>query len=456
MRKSSAFVALLFALAWSAAAQPFSASEEIPPRVQRLEQWLSAVATHQPGAVDDSVREVSTWSQGQLGLIVVDLNTIVSLIREPSVSLFYISEPLSRRAAERAGPARPTSPGATNRSTQVLYTAGELRALRRLAKTVSPEGKVGPENDVLKRGAMLHADIEILIPIERRGASNPNGSGPGVATLFMDDGQQLGLKQTISHWNMGRRLLDRVRPLNSKSSIKTAPDPAADDTIRLWYVASLAHMVRIRRIDPDHFTRALDLFPNDQDLLFLGASAHENFAGARTQSVFRTLKVPRDVTFGVLDEAAELRTAEQMYKRALERNPQLLEARIRLGRVLGARGRHEEAVTQLKQGLSSAEPVLQYYANLFLGAEFEALGNGIEARQSYQRAAELAPTSQSPLLGLSRLADVAGDRAAAREAVDRLLRLPPSEFDRADPWWIYEIVQARHVDGLLAQLRQRF
>jgi hypothetical protein len=100
--------------------------------------------------------------------------------------------------------------------------------------------------------------------------------------------------------------------------------------------------------------------------------------------------------------------------------------------------------------------MLQYYANVFLGGEFEALGNGEEARRSYERAAALAPTAQSPLLGLSRVAEVVGDRAAAREAVARALKLPAHDFARPDPWWVYELAQGRHVDRLLAELRQGF
>jgi tetratricopeptide (TPR) repeat protein len=161
------------------------------------------------------------------------------------------------------------------------------------------------------------------------------------------------------------------------------------------------------------------------------------------------------VSFGVLEEGAELRLAEQLYKRALERDPTLVEARIRLGRVLGLRRRHKEAVEQLQQGQSADEPLLQFYAHLFLGGEFEALGNGADARQSYERAAELQPTAPSPLFGLSRVADQAGDRGAARDLIARVLMLPADDVDRADPWWVYEFAQARGVDALLDDLRQR-
>jgi tetratricopeptide (TPR) repeat protein len=303
---------------------------------------------------------------------------------------------------------------------------------------------------------MLHADIEILVPLGTRPTSNPLRPGPGGSTLFMNDGQQLGLQDTVSHWNMGRRLLDGVRPVDSKDGLKTRPNPGADDTVRRWYLVGCAYMSRMRRIDLSHFNRALELFPNDPDVLFFAAAVHENSAGVRTQAVMRSLKVPRDVTFVVQSEEAEMRRAEQLYKRALERNPQLVEARIRLGRVLGLRGRHEEAVGQLRQGLSTTEPLLQFYANLFLGGEFEALGNGTEARRSYERAVALHPTAQSPLFGLSRVADQAGDRVAAREAIGRVLMLPPDDMERADPWWVYDAVHARAVDRLLEELRRRF
>lgn len=442
---------LSLALSSSAAGQQTSQGEEVSPRITRLERWLSAIASHRPGAVDDSVRLINSWNQEQLRLVWVDVSSIVSLVREPDIQLFYVSEPQTRST----GLTRPVSPLATNRSTQVLYTVGELRRLRAIAKTVSPTSKAGPENDILKRGAMLHADIAIMTPVGSRGAGSDVRPGPGGLTVFMNDGQQTGLQGLVNHWNMGRRLLDRVRPVDTKDGLKTVPNPARDEDVRRWYVVGCAYMTRVRNIEASHFTRALELFPNDPEVLFFAASAHEAFAGVRTQAVMRSVKVPRDVSFGVQDEDAELRLAEQLYKRTIERNPNHLEARIRLGRVLGLRGRHKEAVEQLRQGQVATEPVLQYYAHLFLGGEFEALGNGAEARQSYERAAALAPTAQSPLLGLSRLAEQAGDRVAARELIARVLKLPPIEPERADPWWVYEVVQARAVDGLLADVRQR-
>jgi hypothetical protein len=202
--------------------------DDVSPRIARFETWLEAVARHRPGDLDESVRLISTWNQEQLRLIWMDALTIVSLIRQPDVSLFYVSEP------DRSGSTntRQISPVATNRSRQVLYAAGELRRLRAIAKRVSPKETPGPENNVLRRGAMLHADIEILANARTRASASNARPTPDGATLFMDDGQQLGLANTVSHWNHGRRLLDGVRPLESRDSFKTRPDPAADDTVR--------------------------------------------------------------------------------------------------------------------------------------------------------------------------------------------------------------------------------
>ncbi|HKH70579.1 MAG TPA: tetratricopeptide repeat protein [Vicinamibacterales bacterium] len=451
-RHSLVLVAGLFLAASSGgAAQQSSESDAVTPRIRRLEQWFSAIASHRPGAVDEQVRLVNTWNQEQLRQIWIDVSTIVSLVREPDVSLFYVNEPSTRSGPGQQGQ---LSSLATSRSTQVLYTVGELRRIRALVKRVSPTGQPGPENDIVKRGALLHADIALLTPVASRGVGSDVRPGPGGLTLFMNDGQPIRLQGLVSHWNMGRRLLDRVRPLNTRSGLKTASDPAADDFVRRWYLAVGAYMTLIRNIETSHFTRALELFPKDPDVLFFAASAHESFAGARMQSVMRSLKVPRDVSFDVGNEDSELRLAEHLYTRVLERNPTFLEARIRLGRVLGLRRHHQEAIEQLRQGVSATEPVLQYYAHLFLGREFEMLGNGPEARQSYERATKLAPMAQSPLFGLSRLAEQRGDRVAARDAVARMLALPPNEFERSDPWWVYEVVQARAVDAMLADLRQ--
>ena len=103
------------------------------------------------------------------------------------------------------------------------------------------------------------------------------------------------------------------------------------------------------------------------------------------------------------------------------------------------------------------DPEQLYYAELFLGAEEAALGNREAARVAYDRAAELFPQAQSPLLALSEIARRSGDRNGALRAIDRLFALSGEGRDEHDdPWWWYYTTQARDADDLLDALYQPF
>jgi tetratricopeptide (TPR) repeat protein len=163
------------------------------------------------------------------------------------------------------------------------------------------------------------------------------------------------------------------------------------------------------------------------------------------------------VFFAVESERGELRQAEGYFRRALEIAPDHVEARLRLGRVLGLVGRHDDAARELRRALPSAgEDVLRYYGELFLGAEEEALKQYDAAFDAYRRAAALYPTAQSPWLALSSLGRRRGDRAAALRALQQLFDLPSDRLERDDPWWTYHVAQARNADRLLEALRQPF
>ena len=120
--------------------------------------------------------------------------------------------------------------------------------------------------------------------------------------------------------------------------------------------------------------------------------------------------------------------------------------------MLGALGRDDAALVELtraREGL--ADPVLVYYADLFLGRSHAALGDRERARADYERAAAAFPDAQSPLLAESELARHASDVPGALQALQRLLSLP--EDRRADPWWIYDVSSSRNADALMAEAR---
>ena len=167
--------------------------------------------------------------------------------------------------------------------------------------------------------------------------------------------------------------------------------------------------------------------------------------------------MPFGFTFEIGSERAELREAERLLRQALRENARLIEARVRLGRVLLLRGRHDEAAGELRQAAAAAdEDLLRYFVALFLGAAEEALGNEERAAASYARAAELYPTAQSPHLALSALARRRGDRAGALDALQRTFDLSKVDSERQDPWWTYHLAHGRNAEALLAELRRPF
>jgi tetratricopeptide (TPR) repeat protein len=248
----------------------------------------------------------------------------------------------------------------------------------------------------------------------------------------MPDGRPQPLVIDIGHWELARSLLDKV-----------VPAAARDEFVRGWYSATAAYLQGLGQLTPTHFTRGLNLFPGDGELLFQAACLHESIAEPRVQDAIQSAVVPSDVRFNVSSRRAELRDAESLFRKALKAQPDHVEARVRLGRVLGLRGEHAEAETQLRKAVADAkEPLLQYYAQLFLGAEREALGDRSQARDLYVRAALLYPDAQSPRLALSLLAARDRNYADALGAMSTVLALPGDT--RIDPWWNYHQSQGRN------------
>jgi tetratricopeptide (TPR) repeat protein len=193
----------------------------------------------------------------------------------------------------------------------------------------------------------------------------------------------------------------------------------------------------------------VQLFPSDPEILFLAACAREMFSGPQIQGLLESTTISRNLFNLIGDEGDELEKAERLFRQALERDPTRTEARIRLGRVLGRRGRHQDAIVELRRATKEADNrLLQYYGQMFLGAEAAALDLVDEARQAYEKASELYPWAQSPHLGMSALAARAGDRAGAFSAIEPVLNGDePAISD--DPWWSYYTSQVRDLSGII-------
>jgi tetratricopeptide (TPR) repeat protein len=225
--------------------------------------------------------------------------------------------------------------------------------------------------------------------------------------------------------------------------------------VRQWFIATTAYMQANRLLGyaRQNLKYALHRFPADSRILFFAGVLHETWASPMHQNVV----VPLEVKVSYGSEESELKQALQFFKKASAADPNFAEAHLRLGRVLGLLGHHNQAVAELQRAAASIkDPQLLFYASLFLGREFAALSRRSEARDQYERAAMLYPAAQSPLLALSQLARSGDDLEGARLSLERSFAVPRKDPWKDDPWWIYDLAHVRDADALIADMHRMF
>ncbi|HLZ10353.1 MAG TPA: tetratricopeptide repeat protein, partial [Chloroflexota bacterium] len=130
----------------------------------------------------------------------------------------------------------------------------------------------------------------------------------------------------------------------------------------------------------------------------------------------------------------------------------LVEARVRLGRLLDVRGAHAEALLELRSALEATPPkIVAFYAHLFAARASLNAGNVRDASSHYRDALSLYPNAQSASLGVSQTALLEADVAAALAPLQRLG--PQSTTPDADPWSQYHLAAGRDASELLKALR---
>lgn len=413
-----------------------------------IQTWVDAVQGHEPGRADSHVITLAGLSyEGR-----EELNAGMALFLE------------------------------TLRTKRISRDAGNADAQRIMALARD----AGDAGVFLKRAAVLHGDVAAngdRVPvIERRprasedprvvpgkGATGGRPGAPLPPLLRTDrlgvgqDGQVLG--ETLASWNwpFARSLLDVLTDGN---------DAAKDPFVGAWYHANMAYMFA-RGLYGDatpHLADAARLLPNDARILFdrgcyaelLGLPMHQEMLSAadivaqrsrvsgqdrgpqwRPPGSAPALNIPLAETTNA--------DAERLYRRALAIDPSLLEARVRLARLLGLRGRHSDAAAELKTALAGDPAgVIGFYGHLFAGRAAQATGQAAAALAHYKEAQSFFPNAQSALLALSHLALLGADVAAALEPVQRLGG--SSEVFTADPWWQYYLCSGRDADDLLNAL----
>jgi tetratricopeptide (TPR) repeat protein len=438
-------------------------------RIPRLERWLKAVDRHEPGESDEAVDEVGSWSIVELRGLWVDVYVLAQLARNPKLAHFVVKTDTQASGVEIRYSSQQLRQLATLACAAGAMLASDLYCLSLKAASSVDEAlmtlvthaaaersRTGDDNFVMRRAALLHADVAMLhqhAPVEPFATTAAPLIGPQSWRIDIADGRGVDVGLTGVHWDIARLALDQVRLPNSDR-----PAPERDAMVRAWYRATAAWMQLREDHDTLHLDRARRIFPDDPDLLFLSGCQRETYASPAIQAAARSVVLPSGLSVGVESERAELRQAEGFFRRALAVNPSMGEAHLRLGRVFGLLGRHAEAAAELQQALVLIDdPELQYYGQLFAGAEDEALGRFDAAHAAYQRASAMFPLAQSPLLAISHLARRRGDRSGAAAAIQKVFDLPAA-IDRGleDPWWRYHTAQARNADELLEALREPF
>lgn len=124
-------------------------------------------------------------------------------------------------------------------------------------------------------------------------------------------------------------------------------------------------------------------------------------------------------------------------RKVLEQSPDMVEARVRLGRVLWQLDRRDEAVRELRQAMSEAvgrAPTFVYLAGLFLGQVHEEQRLTEEAEQAYRSGQAAHPTGQVIPMLLGRLLVATGREAEGWAIVSKALAEPALSVD---PWTVY-------------------
>jgi len=139
------------------------------------------------------------------------------------------------------------------------------------------------------------------------------------------------------------------------------------------------------------------------------------------------------------------------YRHLLARDGSLAEARLRLGRVLEARGHRDEASRELGEVcVTSKDSFLVALAHLCLGRGGDAPDDRVA---EYRRATEAQPSLRPAWLGLSHELSIQGDRAGAAQALEHAFQRDGDEELTA--WVEYHLGRGRAFASALDELRTR-
>lgn len=331
------------------------------------------------------------------------------------------------------------------------WPRGDLEAVLSHVSRQEPDERL----QTVERALVLHTDIAMVYRRPDGGYSNvPPGTNP---IALVQDGRAVGQASGTFHWELARRLLDRLPRGEERSHVGRRFYRATAALLQSWgeYPELNAHLAVGQR-----------LLGDDAVLLMYEGTRYQAYASPKLQRFLdeqrRTSRVRIPVATGAAPgvgllatppgSSASLTEAERLFRRAIAIDPTLVEARIRLAHVLSERGRHDAASTELTRVTSaSLPPLLDYYASLVAGRVARAREAFAEAQQAFERAAAIYPHAPAPRFGLSELAIARGDRAASLEHLTRVSS--NVRVDDREPWWRIERTHAPSAAELIVEMR---
>ena len=428
-RRRSVLAVLLTSAALSVALLADASHESASAsRLDRLRAWIDAVEAHTPGRIDAPLDNASRWLRSDLLSLRVDLSVLYLLVDDPSLRRvrFVPSEELRRLLAD-ASPV----------PLMLAFNEQVLDQMRPVAQRVRAAGP----GRIAKRGVVLHTDLVTLGFDSTETIAAPRRGSGDRRRVFVDDARLTAVSHSPVHWDIARFLATRVHG-----------GAEAEKWIIDWYRATVAFMQREQQYGSDQLRRALQSAASDAQVLLLAGGEHEALASRPVQAFVHATVGSAKMTLPVESADRELTEAQRLFSRALDRDPGLVEARVRLGRVLALRGRHAEAIRHLREAsLAPTEPLIAFYACLFLGSELVTQGDYTAARAAYLQAAERFPLAQSINLSLAELAW----RFGQRDEMETRLKIALDSADAAsDPWRTYHAAHGRSAALLLQEVRE--
>lgn len=203
----------------------------------------------------------------------------------------------------------------------------------------------------------------------------------------------------------------------------------------------------------------LKLFPRDPPLLLTAGSVLEEsatLADVKSAEGLAGLRQrQRDEVQGALAARQQrFSEARQHFREALEADPTLTLARVRLGRVSWRLGEADAARTALEQAVAEApEPRMLYLARLFLGRVHEDGGRLEPAIAEYRLALALDPKAQTAAVALSHALRLAGESEASRQVLSQALA-HAGRRTVADPYWNYLTSNTLRIEDAFDALRR--